>query len=292
MKMQWISYYQNFFGNRVEWGRGVLPSIPNEHFEELSRRRYNYSPATDRKRVRLVFPKQILSRHPHYKTLVRKGRALWCFDLKYAGVSPAGYRQFSFHLKGGKKRFTVEERDALCIPVHCSVIPVPWRPDHKVFTPFGTVFGYEQALQLMFRNRDDLGLSYNDFLALLDAASPFKPGALVRPRLRYYYPRKPREEVLIDLAEKFSRREPMGFTPVGELKEYIRSAATNAPPQWEEFIEWCLEAPEAQHPYGLVLATSLSSKTFYATEFYRISFGDHIYEDIHPFELEIIKNEV
>ena len=288
--MQWIKYYQNFFGNRVEWG---VPGVPNQYFEEISRRRYNYSPANDQSRVRLLFPKQVLSRHPQYKTLVRNGRAIWCFDLKYEGVSSSGYRQFSFNLKGGKKRFTVEERDALCIPVHCSVIPQPWRPNHRSLAPFGTVFGYEQAVRIMYQNREDLSLTLSAFEQIILGASPYQPGALVRPRLPYYYPREPREEVLIRLAELFSRRDPESFTPVGELKEYLRmNANTNPPPCLKEFLEWCSTAPAAQHPYGLVLATAAASKTFYATEFYRISFGEHIYEDIHPFELEIVKNEV
>ena len=80
---------------------------------------------------------------------------------------------------------------------------------------------------------------------------------------------------------------------MGEIKEYIRGSRGNVPlpAHWEEFIEWCSQDASAQHPYGLVLATGTASRTFYATEFYRISFGEHIYEDIHPFELEIVKNE-
>ena len=292
MTMQWINYYQDFFGNRLKWKGNGLPSEDNENYDVVSRRRYNYSPATEENKLRLVFPKNILKRYPTYKTLVREGRAIWCYNIKYEGVGTSQYRQFSFNLKGGKKRFVVEERDALCIPAHCSVIPAPWRPDHKVFTPFGTLFGYDQAMRLMFRSRSNLSLSYEDFVAEIDALSPFKPGALVRPRTPYYYPRLDRTQVLLGLADKYCRHEPESFIPVGEIKEYLRNSYRKPPPGWGEFMEWCHTSADARHPYGLVLASGHANKKFYATQYYRVSFGEHIYENIHPFELEIVKDEV
>ena len=80
MSNSWINLYQDFFGNKLKC---YTNGIPNDNYEEISRRRYNYSPSDDHKRIRLVFPKDILKQHPDYHTLVRSGRAIWCWGFKY-----------------------------------------------------------------------------------------------------------------------------------------------------------------------------------------------------------------
>ena len=67
----------------------------NPMYEPLTRRRYNYSKIIDTDRVRIVFLNRLLKTKPEYKTLVRDGKPLWCFDLKYEGTTK-NKRAFSF----------------------------------------------------------------------------------------------------------------------------------------------------------------------------------------------------
>jgi hypothetical protein len=290
MSISWLKLYQDFFGDRVKcYSDGMV----NESWEEISHRRYNYSSSDDVHAVRLLFPKIILEEHPHYKTLVRKGRAIWCYGLKYEGVSAKGYRQVSFHLKGGQKRFLVEERYALCVPSKASVIPRPWRSNSEVFKPFGALFAYESALQLMYTHTTAAIPSYNEFIEQVKADCPFKPGVLVRPRLGYFYPRLDRQEQLIELADTYLQSRSHSFIPVREIKEYLNGTTLCIPPPgFSDFRKWLHTSQEATHPYGLILASPPSSTKSFAERFYRISFGKHIYENIHPFELEIIRHEI
>jgi len=287
----WLNLYQNFFGNQFRYYSDDTTVERNPFFEAISRRRYNYSPSRDEDRVRLVFPAQVLEKHPDYTTLVRGGRSLWCHNLAYEGTSPRGYRQFSFNLTGGKKRFLVDESDALCIPSRCSVIPSPFRIGWAIFRPFGAVFGYENALRMMHSSYGER-VSYEEFCEITHDADPFQPGALVRPRMAYFYPRAKKDDKLLDLVAEYrtSSRDAAGYA--FGLREYIEGDRRRPPPGLDDFIKWSEANPLALHPYGLVLAPSSRTNGEFARSFYRISFGGDIYEEVHPFELEIVKNEI
>ena len=87
----------------------------NLFYEEFARRRYNPSPISDTSCCRLVFLKDVLH-NPTNKTLCRQGRFIWCKNLHYEGRDDNGYRQISFTIDKGKKRFKVSEKNMLCLP--------------------------------------------------------------------------------------------------------------------------------------------------------------------------------
>ena len=67
----------------------------NPYFEYPATRRYNYAPSSDKKACRVVFLKDVL-KNPDNKTLCRRGRFIWCTDLRYEGRNKQGYREMSF----------------------------------------------------------------------------------------------------------------------------------------------------------------------------------------------------
>ena len=87
----------------------------NPYFEEFSVRRYNYASSLDRGMCRLVFLKDVLKDKSN-KTLCRSGRFIWCKKLRYEGRNEEGFRQVSFTVDRGKKRFSVSENNVLCVP--------------------------------------------------------------------------------------------------------------------------------------------------------------------------------
>ena len=157
----------------------------NSYYEDMAVKRYNYSPILDEGKVRLIFLKSVLE-NPTNKTLVRKGRYLWCSNLQYEGVNSNGLREFSFTLDTGSKRFVVTENNALCLPSGCYVNNNKFfRPKNKTFLPFGSVFNYRSCLEMFARRRQ---CSIEEMSDLVRKDSPYRPGTLVIPRLGYFYP--------------------------------------------------------------------------------------------------------
>jgi len=170
--------------------------IANPFHEEVATRRYNYSPATDISAVRLVFLKGVLEQKGN-NTLRRSGRFIWCKNLRYEGRSPKGLRQLSFTVDKGQKRFTVSEDNVLCVPSKIYVNNNRYfRQREKTFSSFSSVFGYKNSYKKMAING---GYTLEEFHEIVDKDNPFKPGALVAPRLGYFYPQpSPEQAAVID----------------------------------------------------------------------------------------------
>jgi hypothetical protein len=157
----------------------------NPYFEYPATRRYNYAPSSDKKACRVVFLKDVL-KNPDNKTLCRRGRFIWCTDLRYEGRNKQGYREMSFSVDKGRKRFTVSEHNMLCIPSKTCVNNSRFiRTKEKTFVPFSSVFSYNNTLSLMVKNSEYEREQFED---MVREDSPFKPGTLVYPRLGYFYP--------------------------------------------------------------------------------------------------------
>jgi hypothetical protein len=117
---------------------------------------------------------------------VREGRFIWCKDLEYKGLSENGLRQISFSVDKGKKRFTVEENNMLCIPSKSFVNNNKYfRSKEKVFKGFSSVLSYDSAINMMARWSKTTQQNICD---QINRDNPFKPGTLVAPRLGYFYP--------------------------------------------------------------------------------------------------------
>jgi len=169
----------------------------NPYYEDFSCRRYNYSPVLDRVQFRLVFLKEVLS-EPHNKTLIRNGRFIWCSNLQYEGRDEQGYRKVSFTVDKGQKRFVVAENNMLCVPSNIFINNNQYfRTKDKTFSAFSSVFSYKNCVSSMAKSG---GYTTADFNELISEHNPFKPGALVSPRVGYFFPDlKPgMEEVLED----------------------------------------------------------------------------------------------
>jgi hypothetical protein len=157
----------------------------NPFFEEFARRRYNPSPINDTNCCRLIFLKDVLQDQTN-KTLRRQGRFIWCKNLHYEGRNDDGYRQFSFTVDKGKKRFKVSENNVLCLPSKVFVHNNRYfRSNLKTFTCFSTVFGHRQTMTMMRKSWDDSKDSFED---IINQDNPFKPGTLVLPRVGYFHP--------------------------------------------------------------------------------------------------------
>jgi len=165
--------------------KGGSASTLNPHYEEMSQRRYNYAKSPDSDACRLVFLKGVLE-NENTKTLLRHGRFIWCRNFQYEGVGPNGYRQLSFTVDKGQKRFLVEENNILCIPAKSYISNNKYfRKRRHTFRSFGHVFGYKNALRMLQSNSP---LTSEQFYAQLKSDNPYKPGTLVAPRLGYFYP--------------------------------------------------------------------------------------------------------
>ena len=165
----------------------------NPHYEEFATRRYNFAACDDTQRCRLVFLKGVLQ-EPENKTLVRKGRFIWCKHLKYEGVGLDGLRRISFTVDSGRKRFCISENNILCIPSKlCVANNRYFRSRSKTFLPFSSVFSYEKTLRMMSKySPHDEKL----FADIVQGESPYKPGTLVSPRLGYFSPEVDPEKIL------------------------------------------------------------------------------------------------
>ena len=123
---------------------------------------------------------------PTNKTLRRRGRFIWCKNLEYLGKGEGGYRYIRFTVDKGQKRFTVSERDMLCLPSKVWVNNNRYfRSPQRIFTPFSSVFNYPNTIKMLAH---DHALSPSDLQFCMEEESPFSPGTLVAPRLGYFYP--------------------------------------------------------------------------------------------------------
>lgn len=226
--------------------------VPNPRFEELASRRYNFSAISDSDACRLVFLKPVLE-DPSNKTLVRKGRFIWCRNFRYEGVGSDKFRRISFTIDKGSKRFFVSERNVLCVPSKNFINNNRYfAPREKTFRAFSSVFAYKNALSLMAKGS---GCKVCELVEQLQTDNPFKPGTLVAPRLGYFYPQK-------------SENTPGWVYNASDL-----------PPD------------NSEHPCGIILGKSFSNDDYYGREFYRVKFSHMTYESLHPVQLEIL-NEV
>jgi hypothetical protein len=179
----WAELFDNYCANeRIHTSLG---SRLNPFYEQFANRRYNPSPIIDKDRCRLVFLKDVMENKTN-KTLRRSGRFIWCKELSYEGKDNKGFRQVSFSIHGGTKRFTVSENNVLCVPSKVYVHNNRYfKTKLSTFKPFSSVFGYERTLAMMSKNG-----KYNkdEFLEILERDNPYKPGALVIPRLGYFHP--------------------------------------------------------------------------------------------------------
>ena len=157
----------------------------NLFYEEFARRRYNPSPISDTSCCRLVFLKDVLH-NPTNKTLCRQGRFIWCKNLHYEGRDDNGYRQISFTIDKGKKRFKVSEKNMLCLPSKVFIHNNRYfRSNLKTFAAFSTVFSHRQTMTMM---RKSWSGADGELDTIIDEDSPFKPGTLVSPRVGYFHP--------------------------------------------------------------------------------------------------------
>ncbi|OUU64470.1 MAG: hypothetical protein CBC24_07155 [Candidatus Pelagibacter sp. TMED64] len=175
----------------------------NPQYEPFAKRRYNYSASSDVLAIRLVFLKDVL-KDPSNKTLTRNGRFIWCKNLSYEGRDPNGFRQISFTIDSGNKRFTVSENNVLCLPAKTSVINNKlFRSKSKTLLSFSTVFSYKHTFNMMLKNSS---LDREEFSDLVSDHSPFKAGALVAPRLGYFFP-----ERNVRAPERLDSEHPFGI---------------------------------------------------------------------------------
>ena len=156
----------------------------NPDYEPSFERKYRISKRTFEVGIRIVFLGSML-RDKRYMTgfsrIVRSGVPVWCYDLKYEGLSARHHRQFSFNLHGESKRFLVEEKYALLIPTRSGVTPKFYDGYTHRCRNFGSVFAYAPALQMMHESVE--GVSLEDFCLSVKRDNPIYPGILVSPRL-------------------------------------------------------------------------------------------------------------
>jgi len=110
----------------------------NPYYEDFACRRYNYASSDDRNSCRLIFLKDVLCDEGN-KTLRRKGRFIWCKNLKYEGRNTDGVRSISFTVDKGQKRFCVGENNILSLPSNfCVANNRFFRQKEKTFFPFSS----------------------------------------------------------------------------------------------------------------------------------------------------------
>ncbi len=273
-----------------------MGSVGNPFYEEPAARRYNYARSADNKAVRLIFLKGA-AKNPDNKTLMRKGRFIWCKNLRYEGTNDRGLREISFTIGKGKKRFTVDEAAVLCLPSGIFVNNNAFfRSYEKVFAGFSSVFCYDKAIRLMMKNSEERWKSIEEFGAYLQAAGPFKIGTLVEARIGYFMPARD------ELAKKVEQLAQLYCdvrcchdkkTQLVNVLSHVHGLAI-APAVKElvaDFFEWSSDDPNAAHPYGIILGKTRDNSAYSGRELYRVNFGGTIYEKVHPVQMEVI-NEV
>ena len=264
--------------NHKPWRQGG----ENPFFENALARKYNHSKRAGSDAIRMVFLNSLLRDCSKYDRLVKGGKPLWCFSIKYEGIcNKTGYRQISFTLsKKSKKRFQVGEQHILVIPSRVRIYPKFWDSYKQRCSNFGSVFSYAPLVTMMWASSKEFlsGLPRSDFLKRIENDSPFKVGALVEPRIGLFSPWLKRSSLIKSLKQKH------------EL------SAANQP----DFEKWCREADENVVPPGVIISRDSHGhgdlKTnYYGKERLKVQLGGQIFEDLHPNELNIItgeKNEI
>ena len=182
-----------------------VDSAGNQFYEEFAVRRYNYAASSDPKSCRLLFLKET-ELNPSNRTLRRKGRFIWCRNLRYEKTTQDGLRSVSFTVDSGSKRFLVNEKNILCLPNQVCVSNNRYfRSRLKTFHSFSSVFSYKPAMKMMAKNAQ---LEINKFKEQLAEDNPYKPGTLIVPRLGYFYPD---ESLLKEKSKKLHKEHPCGI---------------------------------------------------------------------------------
>jgi hypothetical protein len=183
------------------WGElmnGFCIHRQSVYYEDFANRRYNYAPTLDNEACRLIFLKDVLKNDDN-RTLQRQGRFIWCKELQYEGRNSHGYRQLSFSVDHGKKRFLTSERNTLCLPsTLCVSNNRYFKSKSKLFHPFSSVFAYEKTIKMM---ADATHLTQNDFKAEVLHDSPYKPGTLIIPRRGYFHPEVDPNNINVEIKE-------------------------------------------------------------------------------------------
>jgi hypothetical protein len=161
----------------------------NPYYEPMAARRFNYSTSRDSSVCRLVFLQGVLEDSSN-RTLCRNGRFIWCKSLAYEGTDPrSGLRKISFTIDKGKKRFTVLENQAVCLPSKSFINNNRYmKKRHSTFGGFGTVFGYNNTRNMMYRSAKHKYADCQDLFDRIAEDCPYRPGTLVRARKGYFYP--------------------------------------------------------------------------------------------------------
>ena len=271
--------------------RNSLPYDKNEFFEQFSIRRYNYAQTNDTKSVRLIFLKGIAS-DPTNRTLVRNGRFIWCKNLCYEGKNSENYRQISFTIGKGKKRFTVPENLVLCIPSTIYINNNSFMRNYdKIFSAFSSVFRYEKALKLMLRNSSYSSL--DELVSRVEADNPYKPGSLVSAKMGYFMPHRDRlTEKMHELAQKYCEQRFCSdkYSDLIKLLTHYHHLPSNenSTELISDFFEWSKADTDSDHPYGIILGDTRETSGYAGRELYRVNFGGTIYEKVHPVQMEVV----
>lgn len=156
----------------------------NPDYEPSFERKYRISKRAFEVGIRIVFLGAMLHDGRYKKgfsRLVRSGVPIWCYGLKYEGLSGRGLRQFSFNLEKETKRFLIEERYALLVPSRSRLTPKFYDGYTHRCRNFGSVFAYTPALQVMHDSVS--GITLDEFCKSIRSDNPIRPGVLVSPRL-------------------------------------------------------------------------------------------------------------
>ena len=278
--------------------KSLLDKGDNKYFERLAARRYNYATKNIIGSLRLVFLKGV-TENKNNKTLFRDGRFIWVKNIKYEGRDAEGYRNVSFTISNGNKRFIVSERYMLAIPNNIYINNNSFfKKYNRIFVSFSSLFNCREAAKMMKRNDDNNWEDIDCFMEHLKSESPFRPGTLVRPRRGLFFPKLSNlQQKMEDLTTDFCSSSGL-WQHSKRLNQYLAGRPHTYTSQdselmsiVERFNEWCEGKPEAIHPVGVVLGPARGISPHSGRELYRVSFAETIYEELHPIQLEII-NEV
>lgn len=251
---------------------GANKSVENKNnpfYEPALARKYNHSTRAGSPAVRTVFLKSVVEAQPKDGTrLFNKGKPLWCFNLKYEGISSdSGYREVSFTLsEKSRKRFIAGEQDFLVVPARVRIYPKFLDNFKQRCSNFGSLFAYEPATHMMWKNSKEE--SYKNFLAKLQEDNPLKAGTLVQARMGFFNPWLKKSLLVQNLKRKFQQRK------LTEIKD---------------FSDWC-KSEENTVPPGVIISVN-GAVNLYAKERYTVQFGGTVYDDLHPNEIKIIRRK-
>ena len=276
--------------------QSLISGGSNPNFERLAARRYNYAKGSSPGSVRAVFLKSVAENKTN-KTLLRNGRFIWCNNLRYEGKDEGGYRQVSFRIGKGNKRFHVSERSMLILPNNIYINNNSFfRKYNQIFSSFSSVFDYREGAKIMRRNSSEPLGGVEEYLSFLSTESPFKPGTLVQPRKGLFFPDlgvfqgKINELSKAYCDEHFLSHRHQELVAYLSGRDYI-TTNKKLSQLFQDFQAWCDSEPAAVHPVGVILGRSRNISPHSGRELYRVSFAETIYERVHPIQLEVI-NEV